>query len=80
MQAAEFVRVVEHRPGFKIGGIEEVVWRAGFIDDTRMRALAGPLVGSGYGRNLLRLLDERSDEPPAGRWPAAVPAVADAAV
>jgi glucose-1-phosphate thymidylyltransferase len=56
MQAAEFVRVIEERQGMKIGCIEEAAWRAGFIDDARLRALAEPLVKSGYGSYLLELM------------------------
>jgi glucose-1-phosphate thymidylyltransferase len=56
MQAAEFVRVVEERQGWKIGCIEEVAWRRGFIDDAQLEALAKPLVKSGYGEYLLGLL------------------------
>jgi glucose-1-phosphate thymidylyltransferase len=56
MQAAEFVRVVEERQGWKIGCIEEVAWRRGFIDDDQLRALAAPLQKSGYGDYLLGLL------------------------
>jgi len=56
MQAAEFVRVVEERQGWKIGCIEEVAWRRGFIDDAQLEALARPLVKSGYGEYLLGLL------------------------
>ena len=58
VQASEFVRVIEERQGFKIGCVEEAVWRAGLIDDERLRALAEPLVASGYGRYLLDLLAE----------------------
>ncbi len=57
MQAAEFVRVIEERQGLKIGCVEEVAWRAGFIDDDQLRELAEPLVKSGYGEYLLGLLD-----------------------
>jgi glucose-1-phosphate thymidylyltransferase len=57
MQAAEFVRVIEERQGLKIGCIEEVAWRAGLIDDARLRELAEPLVKSGYGEYLFSLLD-----------------------
>jgi len=57
VQAAEFVRVIEERQSLKIGCIEEVVWRAGLIDDDRLRELAIPQVESGYGRYLLRLLE-----------------------
>ncbi len=42
MQAAEFVRVVEERQGWKIGCIEEIAWRRGFIDAAQLEALAGP--------------------------------------
>ena len=60
MQAAEFVRVVEERQGWKIGCIEEIAWRRGFIDDAQLQALAAPLVKSGYGDYLLALLEDRS--------------------
>jgi glucose-1-phosphate thymidylyltransferase len=59
VQATEFVRVVEDRQGFKIGCIEEIAWRAGWIDDDQLRALAAPLVKSGYGSYLANLLDPR---------------------
>jgi glucose-1-phosphate thymidylyltransferase len=57
VQAAEFVRVIEERQGFKIGCVEETCWRAGFIDDDQLRALAEPLTKSGYGDYLLGLLE-----------------------
>ena len=56
LQATEFVRVVEDRQGFKIGCIEELAWRAGWIDDAKLKALATPLVKSGYGTYLMGLL------------------------
>ena len=56
MQASEYVRVIEDRQGFKIGCIEEIAWRAGWIDDAVMSALAKPLVKSGYGEYLVRLV------------------------
>jgi glucose-1-phosphate thymidylyltransferase len=56
MQASEYVRVIEDRQGFKIGCIEEVAWRAGWIDDAQLERLAAPLVKSGYGTYLLGLL------------------------
>ncbi|SCL34199.1 glucose-1-phosphate thymidylyltransferase [Micromonospora rhizosphaerae] len=59
MQAAEFVRVIEERQGMKIGCIEEVVWRAGLINDEQLRTLAEPLTRSGYGTYLLSLLAEQ---------------------
>ncbi|GAA3211578.1 glucose-1-phosphate thymidylyltransferase RfbA [Dactylosporangium siamense] len=57
VQAAEFVRVIEERQGLKIGCVEEVAWRAGFIDDAQLRALAEPLRKSGYGEYLIQLLE-----------------------
>jgi len=57
MQASEYVRVIEDRQGFKIGCIEEIAWRAGWIDDSRLSALAAPLAKSGYGKYLARLIE-----------------------
>ena len=58
-QATEFVSVVEERQGLKIGCIEEVAWRNGWLDDDGLRAAAEPLSKSGYGDYLLGLLDGR---------------------
>ena len=58
VQASEFVRVIEERQGLKVGCVEETVWRAGLIDDGQLRALAEPLLASGYGRYLRNLLDQ----------------------
>lgn len=55
MQASEYVRVIEDRQGFKVGCIEEIAWRAGWIDVQQLDALASPLVKSGYGAYLKRL-------------------------
>ena len=73
MQAAEFVRVVEERQGWKIGCIEEIAWRRGFIDAAQLQALAGPLRKSGYGDYLLALLDDEPAvrRPASGRAPRA---------
>ena len=57
MQASEYVKVIEDRQGFKIGCIEEIAWRAGWIDDPQLARLAEPLRKSGYGRYLTGLLD-----------------------
>jgi glucose-1-phosphate thymidylyltransferase len=57
MQAAEFVRVIEERQGLRIGSPEEIAWREGFITDADLRALAEPLVKSGYGSYLVGLLE-----------------------
>jgi glucose-1-phosphate thymidylyltransferase len=58
MAAGEFVRVVEERQGLKIGCIEEIAWRNGFIDDARLAEIAEPLRRSGYGDYLISLLDQ----------------------
>ncbi|MFJ3382294.1 MULTISPECIES: glucose-1-phosphate thymidylyltransferase RfbA [unclassified Curtobacterium] len=57
MQASEYVKVIEDRQGFKVGCIEEIAWRNGWIDDAQLADLAAPLVKGGYGvylQNLLR--------------------------
>jgi glucose-1-phosphate thymidylyltransferase len=56
MQASEYVRVIEARQGYKIGCIEEIAWRAGWIDTAALAALATPLVKSGYGAYLESLI------------------------
>jgi glucose-1-phosphate thymidylyltransferase len=56
MQASEYVRVIEDRQGYKVGCIEEIAWRAGWISDAQLEALAQPLLKSGYGRYLAQLL------------------------
>jgi glucose-1-phosphate thymidylyltransferase len=57
VQASEYVRVIEERQGLKIGCVEEAAWRLGFVSDGELRGLATPLLKSGYGDYLLRLLD-----------------------
>jgi len=56
MQAGQFVQVIEDRQGLKVGCIEEIAWRQGFINDLQLKALAEPLQKSGYGEYLLGLL------------------------
>ncbi|AEI48309.1 glucose-1-phosphate thymidylyltransferase RfbA [Runella slithyformis] len=56
MQAGQFVEVIEERQGLKIGCIEEVAYRMGFIDAEQLRSIAQPLLKSGYGRYLLGIL------------------------
>ena len=53
MQASQFVQVIEERQGLKIGCIEEVAYRKGFISKEQLRQLAEPLMKSGYGEYLL---------------------------
>ncbi|WNB18012.1 glucose-1-phosphate thymidylyltransferase RfbA [Marivirga arenosa] len=55
MQASEFVRVIEERQGMKIGCIEEVAFRMGYINSKQLEEIAEPLVKSGYGKYLLKL-------------------------
>lgn len=57
MQAGQFVQVIEERQGLKIGCIEEIAYRMGFIDKEALRSIAQPLVKSGYGQYLLRMID-----------------------
>lgn len=56
MQAGQFVQVIEERQNQKIGCIEEVAYRMGFIDKAQLSELAKPLVKSGYGQYLLSLI------------------------
>jgi len=59
MQAGQFVQVLEERQGLKVGCIEEIAWRQGFIDDARLEELAQPLLKSGYGTYLLEFLRQK---------------------
>ncbi|MXV51693.1 glucose-1-phosphate thymidylyltransferase RfbA [Pedobacter sp. HMF7647] len=56
MQAGQFVQVIEERQGLKIGCIEEVAYRMGFINADQLKLIAAPLTKSGYGQYLLRLI------------------------
>ena len=56
MQASEYVKVIEDRQGLKLGCIEEIAWRAGWINDEQLAELAAPLEKSGYGKYLKRIL------------------------
>lgn len=56
MQAGQFVQVIEDRQGMKIGAIEEVAYRMGYIDQEQLRKVATPLKKSGYGDYLLKLV------------------------
>jgi glucose-1-phosphate thymidylyltransferase len=56
MQAGQFVQVIEERQGLKIGCIEEVAYRNGFISKEQLEQIAGPLVKSGYGTYLMNLI------------------------
>jgi glucose-1-phosphate thymidylyltransferase len=59
MQAGQFVQVIEERQGLKVGCIEEIAWRQGFISEQELKDLAEPLKKSGYGEYLLGLLKRK---------------------
>lgn len=59
MQASQFVEVIEERQGLKIGSIEAAAYEMNYIDEVQFKALAKPLLKSGYGKNLLGLLNNK---------------------
>ncbi len=59
MQASQFVQVIENRQGFKIGCIEEIAFRKGFITREQLLKIAEPLTKSGYGQYLLEVANEK---------------------
>ena len=59
MQAGQFVQVIEERQGLKVGCIEEIAWRQGFITEEQLKNLAEPLKKSGYGEYLIGLLKHK---------------------
>ena len=62
LDAGVFVRIIEERQGLKVSCVEEIAWRMGYIDAGQLRKLASPLLKSGYGEYLLRIL--RDDPQP----------------
>ena len=59
LDAGSYVAAIERRQGMKIACPEEIAWRLGWIDDKRLRRLAEPMRGTGYGQYLVSLLDHR---------------------
>ena len=57
MQASQFVEVIEERQGLKIGAIEAAAYEMGYINEQQFVSLAEPLMKSGYGKNLLGILN-----------------------
>jgi glucose-1-phosphate thymidylyltransferase len=57
MQAGQFVQVIEERQGLRIGCIEEVAYRMGYINKEQLKKIAEPLVKSGYGEYLLKQIE-----------------------
>ncbi|MDP7602761.1 MAG: glucose-1-phosphate thymidylyltransferase RfbA [Alphaproteobacteria bacterium] len=60
LDAANYIATMERRQGLKIGCLEEIAWRAGWIDDGDLESLAAPIAQADYGRYLLGLLSERN--------------------
>lgn len=58
MQAGQYVQVIEERQGLKIGCLEEIAYRKGFISKVQLQKLAEPLIKSGYGTYLMNLANE----------------------
>ena len=58
MQASQFVQVIEERQGLKIGAIEEVAFKMGYINKKQFKTLIQPLIKSGYGLHLLSILEQ----------------------
>ena len=59
LEASSFIETLEKRQGLKIACPEEIAWRQGLIDSDQLRALAEPLLKSGYGDYLLQIVDEQ---------------------
>jgi glucose-1-phosphate thymidylyltransferase len=57
LDATNYIATIERRQGYKIGCVEEIAWRQGWVDNKTLRALAEPLTKSGYGEYLLDLLE-----------------------
>lgn len=58
MQAGQFVQVIEERQGLKVGCIEEVAFKQGFINSSQLEEIARPLLKSGYGEYLMQILND----------------------
>lgn len=64
-EASTFIEVIEKRQGLKIGCLEGIAYRNGWIDETKMRALAAPMLKNGYGQYLLRVIEELKNTHPS---------------
>jgi len=60
LEASQFIQTIEHRQGLKIACPEEIAYRMGFVDAAKLEKLARPLLKSGYGDYLMRVLNEKS--------------------
>lgn len=59
--AFNYIRTIEHRQGLKVGSPEEIAWRMGWINDSKLEELAMQLIKSGYGKYLLKLMNEAKE-------------------
>jgi glucose-1-phosphate thymidylyltransferase len=59
LEASQFIQTIEHRQGLKIACPEEIAYHMGYIDAAQLEKLAAPLLKSGYGAYLMRLLDDK---------------------
>ena len=64
-EASTFIEVIEKRQGLKIGCLEGIASRNGWIDEAKMRALAAPMLKNGYGQYLLRVIEELKNTHPS---------------
>ena len=64
-EASTFIEVIEKRQGLKIGCLEGIAYRNGWIDEAKMRALAAPMLKNGYGQYLLRVIEELKNTQPS---------------
>ena len=64
-EASTFIEVIEKRQGLKIGCLEGIAYRNGWIDESKMRALAAPMLKNGYGQYLLRVIEELKNTHPS---------------
>jgi glucose-1-phosphate thymidylyltransferase len=60
LQASQYVHVIEQRQGLKVGAIEEIAWRMGYISGDQLRVIAEPLRKSGYGDYLLAQIEKEN--------------------
>jgi len=58
LEASNFIKIIEERQGLKIGCIEEIAYRNGWINAEQLKKLAQPLMKSGYGQYLMKILEE----------------------
>ena len=60
-EASTFVEVIEKRQGLKLACLEGIAYRAGWINEQKMKALAQPMIRNEYGQYLLKIIDEMNE-------------------